>query len=134
MLYPCSSRPKGDEVFVLPFPVARPVVADFGGPLADRVEGLHGADQFAGRKDLDVEAAAGGELHGVGEVLGDVIEKQPLTPGHDHLPVELLVRGLDGMQLPLDLFMTLVDTELLALGREGLGDNRQRQRDGQDEH
>ncbi len=47
------------------------------GPLANRIEYLHGGNQFSCRKGFDIETSAGGKSNGVREMNSHIIEQQP---------------------------------------------------------
>ena len=58
-----GNRSERYEVFVLPFPVTRPVVTDVCLAFADSIKGFHGSNEFSRREELDVEAATGSQLY-----------------------------------------------------------------------
>jgi hypothetical protein len=47
-------------------------------------------------------------------VLGHVIKKNAIGPGHDHLPFEFFRGRLDGPQFLLDFLTPLIGAEFLA--------------------
>ena len=68
---------------------------DLSRSLGDRVKGLIGRNELASGKGFDVQPAGGGQTHAVREMHGDIVKQQPLGPGHDHFPADVLIRGLE---------------------------------------